>query len=303
MSLDQKGRPAVTPEEQEQLLESPDARSERLAEYLGSLKPPTEPLQGKTRETLFDSEMPAPDEIPEVGIIELGRALAERPDPILNKFTRYSTPKPAHDWQAIERYIVFAGSKQERRKLAQTIDQPQLDTMNQEGATEEQKQQKKFALRRRPHNIADKVQRGFRVGVQLARLRRAALSSVQRSVREGTPLNPTAANWAADAIEEFGFSLRDTIEAESSSDFGSRLRAHDSVAADLEAIGVYSSKNPELLRRQPNVLRLVQIEQAKRVDFWGGYLDVMLAHDRDRSTRAEKEASESIEQMITELQT
>lgn len=261
-------------EQEGELFSSPDARDARRQTQLSALainfwdKP-----RGKRRPTLVEAPTSKPDRMPNHSIVQLGKLLKLEKTPVLDKITEFPTPTP-RTWDAVERYIMGANTR-----------------VIEKGENVEERRAIRSGLRRQTQHVADKVQRDFRTGWQIARLRRAALSSVQDSVRNNSPILTEASLIASDAIEDLGVTLRDHPVTK-------KMPETTNMPIALEHLGVYAVDDPEVLREQPLVLRLVQIEQAKREEFWGEYYYLTLENDRDRRTVADKEQDQAIGDLI-----
>lgn len=249
-------------------IDDPELLRDRRADKLGLLPVPTKPLRGKRRvSSEFANPNVEPTLLPNSVVIRLGKLLkGERP--LADEITKYGAPNP--DPKAIGAYVMGANG---RNRLT--------------GRTAEER----AILFRQTQHVADKLQRELRTKVDTARIYRGALSSIRTSVEAQAELNPVAALYASAALEDFGICLRERP------DVIARTGFTGDIAGTIEHMGVYAIEHPEYLGRQPDTLKLVQIEQAKREDFWGERLDVSTAM-RDRSTAEDREAHEAVNLLI-----
>jgi hypothetical protein len=148
---------------------------------------------------------------------------------------------------------------------------------------------------RQTQHIADQLHHVARTQLQLASIRRAALSAAQRSFRTVRPLSDEAALWAAEAIEDFGQCLK------ARPDITDRLGYDKDIATEITHVGLYGSYEPHSVLANGDLLRLVQIEQAKREEFWGARYDGYVEVDRDRTTVVDHQRSLEVEQLIVHL--
>ena len=260
---------ALPPEELQLFIVSPDFRQKRAADKLARLPVPQPPIRGRRRlPGIGASPEVKPRPITEEAIVRLGKVLRHE-DPLVDDITRYGRPKP--DPKAIGRYVM--GGNRRWKQSPQNADERQ-------------------AALRQTMNIADSFQRNTRVKLDAARIYRAALSSVQASAKEGLPFNESAVNYASAAIEDFGVCLRGYP------DIVKRAGSGEELPGAIEHIGVYAYEHPEILYEYPTVMRLVQIEQAKRQAGWQDLFDASMVELGDRSTQEDHQAEVYVDQLI-----
>lgn len=286
-------------DEQRAFMESPDVRDARRQARLGELAIEVgQNFRGKRRPALFEgTDIPRPDPISEVSLRQLGALLktsSRHNLPLKDEITAY--PKVGADWDSIERYITYAGSKQAYEKRRREEAQGTLPISVEHTLTKEERGDKTNAKRRQSQHVADKIQRDFRTGLTTAVIRRAALSSVQDSIRQDLPISLPAAHFAADAIEDFGNCLAKETE------LLGKMPGGEDMPRLLRHLGEYSADNPGILLEHDDVLQLVGDEQGRRAEFWGGRLESMLEYDKDRRTSEELLAEEHVEQLIASFE-
>jgi len=258
-------------EEMREFAKDPETRERRRAKKLAAIAVPKPPIRGKRRLPGIGASPEAkPQPVGKEAIVRLGKVLKHE-EPLLDEITKYGRPHPDPD--IIRRYV--RGGNRRWLEAPKTVEERQA------------------AFRQTMH-IEDTFQRNTRVKGNAARINRAALSSIQTSVREELPFNDTAAHYAAAAIEDFGICLREFP------DIVERAGSGDELPATIEHVGVYASEHPEIFREEPTLLRLVQIEQAKREEGWEALLDTTLRMQGygDRSTQADRQAEANVQELI-----
>lgn len=146
----------------------------------------------------------------------------------------------------------------------------------------EEREAWKQAAERQPYHIEDNVQQGLFVDRDIARLRKAAVSTVRYQLWADTPLDEQAAIIAADAVRDFGYSLYDTSNAnpEFLEDIGgSELALH------VAAMGEAAADNPMLLAENIPLLAMTEQEQTHRVRYWGERYEFAVKYGDDRLTQ------------------
>lgn len=258
-------------EEMRAFTKDSEVRERRRAKKLAAIAVPKPPIRGKRRLPGIGASPEAkPQPVGEEAIVRLGKVLKHE-EPLVDEITKYGRPDPDPD--IISRYV--RGGNRRWLEAPKTVEERQA------------------AFRQTMH-IEDTFQRNTRAKGSTARINRAALSSVQASVREGIPFNAEAARYAAAAIEDFGICLREYP------DVVARVGSGDELPATIEHVGVYASEHPEIFYEEPMLLRLVQIEQAKREEGWEAILDTTLRMQGygDRSTQADREAEANVQELI-----
>lgn len=265
--------------EQLVLMESPEARAarqaERLAEYGTAIG---RTILGKRRDGFVEvipTELPI---IPELTITYLGQQLDKQQMPLLDTIT--DVQNPARDKYLFMRYVTAGNAHR----------------LVQHGSTPEEQRQIRNDKRRQTQIITDKVLWHNRVQWQSARLYRSALASVYTSLTRTAPINPQAAVLASSAIEDLGHCLRDKPVLK-------KVTYNGNLAADMVGIGLFTSEEPDALYAQPLILRLVQREAAKRVNYWGKNYEAYQKFDnnKDRRTPQDKQDDEQVEQLLAAM--
>lgn len=237
--------PEPNPEQHAHLMTDLEARDLRRAQRIGERSLASiHDLRGRRRSEVGSTDqLPLYDsEIDSTRIQALGKYLKGK-QPIFDKFTDHYRVKPTKD--SIERYVSGANANRHVTR-----------------ADDHEKQREIFrSMQRQTQHTADLLQQNVFDDLNVARLRRASLKALQHQVRNGLPLDPDAALEAADAILDFGQGLSANKDA---------LRdIHDEgLGEEIAAIGTQAIDDPEILRQNPDLLRLTQIEQAARADYW-----------------------------------
>lgn len=280
----------VTAEQQQLLMSSPDARAQRQLNARAALPYPSEPLRGKRRGLDFANT----DEILPIDPVEvrnLGIHLSAMDVPVLDDLNRYYSPDPKPE--AIERYIMYAGANNERRKRERDEAQLTLEGIGQVVLTDEQKRQKKMAQQRKPQAVADSLQRALHANLAAANVRHAAITAVTEQMKTGQPYNESAARYAADAIEDLGACLADPENLDML--LGACNR---DLAFRIAHFGYKAGEQTEILADQPLVLLLARREQERRQVWWSDRLNAMLRIDRNRRTTQDRENAQATQELI-----
>ncbi|MEK7603467.1 MAG: hypothetical protein AAB459_04495 [Patescibacteria group bacterium] len=150
-------------------------------------------------------------------------------------------------------------------------------------------------MRRQTQHIADRLERETLTNMLVAQLWRASLRTIQSQSLRGKEIDEHAAALSADAIHDMGFCLLPQkykgLENQPS---------NVEIGTKLIVLGEIAFKNIDLLRNNPDVLRLVRREQAKRDDYWTKRFKFMLKPSvlGDRRTIATLEAQIGVQQEI-----
>jgi hypothetical protein len=267
----------ITPEQQQLLMASPEARSNRQAEKLGKRAVDfSRGMRGRKRPELPQTEQlfPLADTIADDRVTRLGQKLRGQ-QPLFDQFTNHHKVKPTRD--SIEQYCM-GGNKRNRR----WSDDPA------------ERQEIRKAMRRQTQNIADGLEQGMFDDLNIARLRRKSVKVTRYLIGHNLPLDKQAAIHAADAIEDFGYCLLEQPK------LLSELQEPD-LAANIAHIGKRAAEDPEIMRQNPLLLRLVQIEQKARDDFWSERYPIVEHVLGDRLTLADKANGEWVEVEIARL--
>ena len=237
--------PEPTPEEHLVLINSPEARAQRRAQRIGQRSLASiSHKRGRRRPDISSPDQLALHErtVLDVSVVaELGRTLAEK-HPLLDQFTKHYLVHPTKD--SLERYVMASGGKM---KL-----DPELNL------TPKQIKNKKI---RQTNHVLDLLQEGSHDDLNIARRRRASLRTTQFLAATGRPLDETSARFAAEAIQDFGHGLTANREI--------LQEVHDEGLGEAIAfIGERAADDSSVLLENEDLMRLTQIEQAARVDFW-----------------------------------
>lgn len=235
------------PELEQLLLLSPEARETRRADRLGELVVGSEMrLRGRTRPLYGEGlGLDYVVEFDNLEIQSLGRDLDLHSQPLFDQFTRGYRVAP--NSESVNRYVTAANAKLSRTQLR--------------GKTHEERQ---ADMRRQTQHIADRLQTETFINMYLAQLWRTSLRTIQYQVQNQTPLDQHAAALSSDAIRDMGFCL-----------LPQKFKGLENqpvnikIGTKLIVFGELVFKDSELLRKFPDVLRLVRREQAKRDEYWG----------------------------------
>src|SRR3989344_863619 len=266
--------PRPTPEQEQLLLVSPEARAARQAERLaerpikiytvsrGRKRPELFPIDGLQLEYPEYTEA-----LPLERIERLDRYLQTN-GPLFDQFTRGYQVKPDRD--SIELYCM-GSNKRNKRVPSDEITREEINANK----------------RRQTQNVADKLQKEANTNFMFAYWRRNCLRATSRYLRGSSDgLDEWAILGAADAIEDFGHGLLENRKLEDDKIID--ILQIEGMAEHLIYIGQFAPKNFALFTYNPNVLRLVQREQARRQEYWER-LFIATRVLRDRLTRSEKE--------------
>lgn len=266
--------PRPTPEHEQLLLVSPEARAERFAERLSER--PLDiyaSLRGRRRPELFPAnglqlEYPEyAEEVPFIQIERLGRYLQSN-GPLFDQFTNGYQVKP--DEVSIEEYCM-GGNKRNKQQPSAELTREEIEANK----------------RRQTQNVADKLQKETHTNFMFAYWRRNCLQATNRHLRgETAGLDEGAIRGAADAIADFGYGLLESKKFKDDK-LIDKLRING-MAEHLIYIGQFAPINFALFRSNPQVLRLVQGEQARRQDYWEKLFVATRKYQKDRLTIAEK---------------
>jgi len=235
------------PELEQLLLLSPEARETRRADRLGELVVGSEMrLRGRTRPLYGEGlGLDYVVEFDNLEIQSLGRDLDLHSQPLFDQFTRGYRVAP--NSESVNRYVTAANAKLSRTQLR--------------GKTHEERQ---ADMRRQTQHIADRLQTETFINMYLAQLWRTSLRTIKYQVQNQTPLDQHAAALSSDAIRDMGFCL-----------LPQKFKGLENqpvnikIGTKLIVFGELVFKDSELLRKFPDVLRLVRREQAKRDEYWG----------------------------------
>ncbi|MBP7806958.1 hypothetical protein KA047_00485 [Candidatus Saccharibacteria bacterium] len=258
------------PGEVDILLTDVNAREARRMAKLALLAvPDPATMQGRVRESLVDEPDVEPGQIAAHTIVSVGRRLAHETYPLTDQFTNHYHFAHPRDYDA---YVNKPVTKNKDAGATLEFD-PSRD--------ERQKQ-----------HVPDRVQSEVRTNLRNAHLYRAALAATRQRVKAGLPIEETPARLAASAIEDFAFKLRENQR------IWRGIRGAGELDIRVEHVGLYASLHPEYLGTQPELMKLVQIENAKATKFWQRVMGVILEVDMDRSTDADRERAANITELI-----
>lgn len=276
----------VSPEQQRLLLTSPEAMDERKARDLGKLAVfPHRKLQGRRRVAernpgSFDFKL-SPT-IPAEQIVKLGKALGGK-QPVLGKFNRANALRDV-SMEGLEKFVHGGSNRNERRPI---------DPNN-----EREKRIIRNNRRRQPEKLRTYFQRDTFEKYKTAQLSRASLDLVRKQLRRGLELDAVAVVWATQAIIDFGASLD---EGEQGKEILRGVR-DESLGMKIRHVGELASEDTSVLGQNPELLRLVQLEQASREAFWGERYQLSTeVIDRDRLTVPHHENGNAITQEVTRM--
>ena len=238
----------ISIERHERMMESSDARAERRQEILAQI--PTGIgmiITGRSRD-FVPKTLTGPYVLAKDLVIAAGRRLAWR-DVSDSKFTA-KIPKLT-DPVSYQNYTGGGNRHNQRRETDPS-----------------EREQARLARQRQTQHVADRLHRQVWSEWQLAELFSAAVGRVKRQVQAKEELDETAVHIAASAIEDYGFSLRESENCRLISSGGW-------IADNLAHIGLRAVDAPESLRAQhPETFLLVQREQERRALLWGDLLDM-----------------------------
>jgi hypothetical protein len=244
-----------TPEQHAHLMADPESRVGRRAQRIGERSlASVRHRRGRRR-----PEIGSIDQLPLYNtnidasrIIALGKYLKGK-QPIFDKFTDHYRVRPTKD--SIEQYV-SAGNKNRRETRS----------------SDHTKQREIFrSMQRQTQHQADLLQQSVLDDLNIARRRRASLHAIRFQVGHDQAFDPDAAREAADAVWDFGQGLSANKDM---------LRdVHDEGLGEvIAAIGTQAMNDPEVLRQNPYLLRLTQIEQAARVEHWQAIFEATEEH-------------------------
>jgi hypothetical protein len=277
MTKTRRRLPPPSPAEHELLISSPEARAERHAQRIGLYAIGLG--RGKKR-NYYDGEghLPFPDELPsKEAITELGRYLRGR-HPLFDQFTDHHKAGP-HPGD-IDRYC-WAANKSLDERFKNEHD-PKL------------REEIRRAMQRQSVSIGDKLQQAQFNNRNAALLRREAIATVQFQIAQGQPLDEGAIQRTADAVEDFGFCVSHTKQ------IGRDLDDED-LGYKIARVGFGGLDNPDLLTANPDILRLVRIEQTARLDKWGKLFEANQEYLGDRLTENGQTALSNVTMEVERL--
>lgn len=252
----------------EKILEvSPEARAMRVAQRIADVAMPVSKKaisNSRRRSSPMDGNRllpPTPEVIPSETINALGRHLRDK-QPLFDKFTKGFRVKP--NKENIEAYINGGV-----RKAGPKPDPAQTEILHGYYADR----------RRQALQVGDKLQREVFANRNTARLRRHALMTTRFLSSHDVPLDSAAATIATDAIVDFGHALNANVE-----DTLQPLHNED-LGYQIIVIGSVAEYDPTLLTDNPELLRLVQLEQKAREEYWGKLFDATVPVLGDRLTK------------------
>ncbi len=269
--------PPPTDVEHEQLLVDPEAREARRASRLGSIALPTlgKP-RGRQREDLTSPgqlSLEYPSTISEESVRAVALAVKDK-QPLFDKFSRGYKVLPTK--QGIDNYVLDLSKKTPQREEKRTP------------------KQRKQALLRKSHHIADRLQHETLSQAETANLRLWSIAAVQHAIREGLPIDPQAGLTTAQAIYDFGNALIDPKNRK-------LLEEHDLLehVDTITYIGEMAQDDAEILRSNSALLRLVRIEQKARKAYWAARFEATRTHLGDRLTNSIREnTTKNIQEIV-----
>lgn len=235
-----------SPAEHEELMQDPEARIGRTAERIGGLALPfTPPIRGRRRgEVTAPDQLPLeyPDVVPSQAVGQLDEFLSGSKAPLFDQFSKGRKIMPTKE--SIDAYCMAWSRKV--KSHAGDIRTPA---------------EKRQALMRRTQHIADNLQREILDLRDTARLRLMSIAAVQKAIAHGEDIDERAAIMAADAILDFGHVLAANPEVPK------RLHA-ESLPEQLVFLGEKAATDHGVLIDNVEVLKVIQAEQQKRLNYW-----------------------------------
>lgn len=237
----------VSPDYHSKLMESSDAREARRAAQLAKL--PIfigQSLRGRMREGI--ESVHTPTVLPKSLAETLGKVLRNKNEVLRDQFT--DQLPTLRDKQLYHRYVL-GGNKNNRRHETDPVE----------------REQARLARKRQTQHVADNLHKNTWIQWQVARLYKAGTEHVRTAKLRGLEPNEDALLVTASAIEDFGYCLDEKPIL--------RKVAHSHfVPQRLIQIGQYGAMHPSsLLAQEPVTLLLVQREQERREELWGGNLE------------------------------
>lgn len=234
-----------SPEQHELLLRSAEARAARRAVRLGAIPVNHAITNRGRRRTSVTGEgkllFAFTDVIPAEQIRSYALRIAKS-QPLFDQFSGSGHVDPTRE--SIEAYCTLPARK------ARIASVPQSE-----------RHSRVQALRRQSLHIGDKLLQATFEERNTARLRRAALRVFRYQLENDIPLDNNAAVIAIDAVEDFGHCVRfkaNEHRAELDSELGSQIIQ----------IAEISTDDPYILGQNPDLLRLAQLEQKARDEYW-----------------------------------
>jgi hypothetical protein len=133
--------------------------------------------------------------------------------------------------------------------------------------------------RQREHR-KDQLQKTLFIDLATAQWRRASLDTVRRQIGSTQPLDPAAATAAADAVVDFGYTLHANYRADTVATAGDR-----GLAEHIIGVGNQAETDPTILADNPQLLRLTQLEQKARVEYWQPRFEASVQYTGERLPR------------------
>lgn len=282
-SAQEQALPDPTPEEAATMLTSAEARDVRRRQRMGYLKiGPDFMKRGRRRadvshDLFSDLEPVIDDDV----IVALGRRI--RPaQPLFDQFTKGHHVEPTK--QAIEEYATGGNRAthrvNRRKKDADPGFRPVVDNEK---------------MRRQSMHIADQLQRNLLVDRDMAALRHSAVWAVRRAIEDGAPIDSQAANFTADAIQDFGYALW-----ENASKPGGNFNDTE-LGVRIVKVGLAAEDDSTVFAKNRNLLKLVQIEQTARRNYWSERFDASVRYTGDRLPADIKSGEEETQAEIARL--
>jgi len=261
-------------------MSSPDARAARIAERLGSLSLSfSGKLRGRKRPDIPGLGQPEliPPEPLEVGKVRsLGKKLDRQVKPLFDRFTRHN--RFALSEEGLRAYCDAPAT---RKRLL-----PADPTLLSEAER---------AALRRPQYIRDKVQQELLDDRNIARIRRYSLKAVQFAIKNDVPIDEQARVMAADAITDFGYGLHDNPKL-------IKIYGQPELDVSIIRVGIAAQVDEAPFRENPDLLRMVQREQAKRDRYWGDRYDLAVLVYDGRLTEDDQANNIRVETEVARLQ-
>lgn len=236
----------VSPEQHDELMESPEARDARRQAQLAKM--PTfigRVLRGRSRDSY---PVISPRIFPKDMLVSLGHRLNRNAAVLRDQFTE-NIPTLNHPTN-YELYVT--GGNRHNRRIETNPDE---------------RKQALLARQRQTQHVADRLHQDTWREWQMARLFKAGILHVRHSLIEGKEPTEEGLRIAASAVEDLGFCLEGNPAIKRI--WGARM-----IPRGLKQIGQLAASEPRtLLAQDPTLLLLVQREQERREELWSGNLE------------------------------
>ena len=211
--------------------------------------------------------------------------------PLFTEFNNHARIEPTE--QSIYGYCVSGNisAMQKRRQMSQN------------GTLKPLTQQEIRAMQRQTFYIGDQLQQYLFTEQNIAKLRRASLSSVRRQIENEENLDDLSAMYSADATRDFGYSV--WLNATKKDDSGKTIidESFAEMGNTIYGIGKLAEQDHEILRSNPSLLKLVQLEQKAHYEYWSVRLEATKEYLGDRLTKQQKAHELELDTEISRFET